>query len=168
MPEPDPAATATKEPPAKEPEPKTPEPTDDKPLGPEGEKALEAFKTRAREAEALVKELKPLAQKAREAEEANKTELEKANGKVAELEGQVKSLTDDSLRLRVAIEKKIPAELIDRLKGSSQEELETDAEELLKLVGGGNGTATDFGGGPRTPAPTGDMDTAIRRKANAA
>lgn len=168
MPE-DPAATATADPPAKtEPGDKTEPEGGDKPLGAAGEKALEAFKERAREAEAKIKELEPLAAKAREAEEANKTELEKANGKAAQLDDQVKTLTGENLRLRVALEKKIPAELIDRLKGNSKEELEADAEELLKLVGGGNGTATDFGGGARTPAPTGGMDEQIRRRAGAA
>jgi len=40
----------------------------------------------------------------------------------------------EALRLRVAIKKGIPAELIDRLKGDTEEDLEADADALLALV----------------------------------
>jgi hypothetical protein len=52
---------------------------------------------------------------------------------------------------------------MDRLQGSTKEDLEKDADELLKLVKPG----TSFDGGPRgdqTPPPT-DMDAAIRAAA---
>lgn len=166
MPDPAPAATATvvpPEPPA-DPEPK---PGDDTPLGEAGEKALEAWKDRAKKAESKAKELEPLAAKAREAEEANKTELEKANGKVEGLTGENADLKAQVLRLQVALDNNVPADLVDRLRGSSEEELKKDAEELMKRLGGPSGTATDFGGGPREPAPAGDMDSAIRRRASA-
>lgn len=165
MPEPDPAATATVVPP--ESQEGEEEKSSDQPLGEAGEKALEAWKNRAKEAERKAKELEPLAAKAREAEEANKSELEKATGKVDELNGQVKSLTDENLRLRVAIDNKVPSDLVDRLRGSTKDELAADAEELMKRLGGGEGTATEFGGGARTPATAGDMDSAIRRRARA-
>lgn len=152
MPE-DPAATAPPaEPAAPPPEPAEPKAPEDKPLGEAGEKALDAWKERAKKAESKAKELEPLAAKAREAEEANKSELEKANSKVSDLTDNAKSLAAENLRLRVALDKKLPPELIDRLKGDSQEEIEADAAELLKLVKPSE--ATDFGGGARDSTET--------------
>jgi hypothetical protein len=55
------------------------------------------------------------------------TKAETVEGKLAELE-------PENLRLRVALETGLPAELIDRLKGDDEDELKADAESLLKLV----------------------------------
>lgn len=134
---------------------KTPEPetkTEDKPLGEAGERALEAFKQRAREAEAKVKELSPLAEKARELEEANATELEKATSQRDTFKTEAETKAAENLRLRVALDKQIPADLIDRLRGDTQEELEADADKLLSLVKT-EAPAPDFDGGARQPAP---------------
>lgn len=149
MPE-EPAATAVATAPAPEPTPPAPEakPKDDPPLGESGEKALEAFKQRARDAEKRAKELEG---RVKEFEDRDKSETEKLSGKVESLTGDKKTLEAQNLRLRVALEKKLPAELIDRLKGDSKEEIETDAEQLLKLVKPAE--TTDFDGGARTPAP---------------
>lgn len=145
----DPAATATATPPA-ETQPAEPPPTDDEPLGEAGEKALDAWKQRARAAESQVKELSPLAQKARDLEEANKSELDKATSQRDVLKSERDEKAAENLRLRVALEKKLPSELIDRLQGNSKEEIEADADELLKLVKPAD--ATDFDGGARTAA----------------
>lgn len=134
---------------------KTPEPepkTEDKPLGEAGEKALEAFKERARTAEAENKELKPLAEKARELEEANKSELEKATSQRDALQAERDKAAQENLRLKVALDKSVPADLIDRLRGETQEELEADADKLLSLVKA-EPQAPDFDGGARRPAP---------------
>ena len=58
----------------------------------------------------------------------------------------------ENLRLRVAIEKKLPAELIDRLRGGTQEEMAADADKLLELVA----PTPSLDGGVRgwTPVPT--------------
>lgn len=134
----------------KTPEPETETKTEDKPLGDAGEKALEAFKQRAREAEAKVKELSPLAEKARELEEANATELEKATSQRDTFKNEAETKAAENLRLRVALEKSVPADLIDRLRGDTQEELEADADKLLSLVKT-EAPAPDFDGGARTP-----------------
>jgi hypothetical protein len=49
-------------------------------------------------------------------------------------EQRVADLEPENLRLRVALETGLPAELIDRLKGDNEDELKADAESLLKLV----------------------------------
>lgn len=115
-------------------------------------KAERAAARRAAEAEAKVKDF----------EDRGKSEAEKAAERAASLEAESGTLKSENLRLRVAIEKKLPVELIDRLKGSSKEEIEADADALLKLVGG---QSTSFDGGTRTPAPAGGMDALIRRAA---
>lgn len=61
-------------------------------LGDEGKRALDAERTRAKAAEARVKELEPLAAKARELEDANRTEVEKLTAALAEKDGQLNSL----------------------------------------------------------------------------
>lgn len=114
-------------------------------------------------------ELKAKADKFDELEHASKSDLEKVAGERDTLKGELEPTRAENLRLRVAIDKKLPAELVDRLRGSTKEEIEADADELMKLVEPANGTARPGGhdGGPRgqsagTPQ---DMDSMIRRAA---
>ena len=111
-------------------------------------------------------DLKAKAERLAEIESAQQTDLERVTVERDELKNQLTPLQTENLRLRVAAEKKLPAELVDRLKGGTKEEMESDADELLKLVGAP--VPPDFGGGPREPAPAGDMDTLIRRAAGRA
>lgn len=160
----DPAATAT--PPTTDPAPNGNGNGDggDKPLGESGERALEAWKKRAKEAEAQNKELKPLAQRAREAEEADKTELQRAQEESGTLKSENDDLKQQLLKLEVANAKGLPAALIPALTGKDKEEMESNADELLKLVKGDD--SADFVPGVRTPAsePV-SMDDRIRRSA---
>lgn len=110
--------------------------------------ALDAERKSAREA---TKRAEAAEAQVREFEDKNKTEAEKLTAKVEKLTGDKVTLEAENIRLRVAIVKKLPAELIDRLKGSNLEEIEADADELLKLVK--TDTATSFDGGAREPAP---------------
>ena len=158
----DPVATAT--PPAPAPQEQAPS-TGNEPLGEAGEKALEAFKKRARDAEAKVKELEPLAKRAREAEEADKSELQKAQEESGTLKSENDDLKQQLLKLEVANAKGLPAALIPALTGKDKEAMETNADELLKLVNG-DGSSTDFTPGPRTTASEpASMDDRIRRAA---
>ena len=134
----------------------TPDPapaTEDQPLGEAGEKALEAFKQRAREAEARIKELEPLAAQAREIEEAQKSEVQKAQDKLAKEAEARKAAESKLLRFEVAAEKEVPADALDFLVGDTREELEAKADKLLELVKSRNETDSqpDFDGGPREP-----------------
>jgi hypothetical protein len=99
------------------------------------------------------------------------TEQQKLEKRASEAEAKLAPTTLENLRLRVAIDKKLPVELVDRLQGSTKEEIETDAENLLKLVksnGGASGGGSGFDGGARGDAPATDMDTLIRQRAGVA
>lgn len=102
-------------------------------------------------------------------QEAGKTETELVAEQRDGLQTKVASLEPENLRLRVALEKKLPAELVDRLRGGSREELESDADALLKMFRAGEGGdgELDFDGGPRgrSAAGRGGMDGLIRQQA---
>jgi hypothetical protein len=106
-------------------------------------------------------------QKAKEFEDRDKTAQEKADAKATEAETKAAKAEAKLLRMEVAGEKKLPVSLASRLQGETKEELEADADELLKQVTPQE--ATDFDGGPRPggPAKT-DMDSMIRRAAGRA
>lgn len=99
-------------------------------------------------------ELKAKAEKLDELEESQRSETERLIKERDGLKEKLSPLETENLRLRVALDKKLPAPLIDRLQGGSKEEMETDADELLKLVGTGESEqTTDFEGGARTTPP---------------
>ena len=92
---------------------------------------------------------------AQEASEAKVAEVATIASERDSLKSDLTAKEMEALKLRVAMEKSVPAELIDRLKGSTAEELQADADVLLKAVrpSGGSGfdggvpdrvTATDF------------------------
>ncbi len=88
--------------------------------------------------------------------DSQRSDLERLAGerdKVASDRDTVKAQADaqalENMKLRVGIAKGLKPELIDRLRGDSQEDLEADAEELKKLQGG-----------------SGDWDAGVRRSAN--
>jgi hypothetical protein len=98
----------------------------------------------------------------------NQSELEKLTGKVGSLGDENKGLKDENLRLRVALSKGLvgeKADLADRLRGKTQEELEADADKLLshfsppekeedkKEEKKETPPPPSFDGGPREPAP---------------
>lgn len=112
-------------------------------------RALDAERGAAKEAK---KRADAAEAKVAEFEEANKTELEKLTGKVESLTNESKGTKAENLRLRVALDKKLPSELIDRLQGSTQEEIEADADKLLELVKTDTPPPT-MDGGTREPAP---------------
>ena len=120
---------------------------------------------REREARAAAqRERDDLQNKVKEFEDRDKSESQRLEERATKAEGERESLAQENLRLRVAIEKKLPAELIDRLKGGSKEEMESDADELLKLVKS-SGPATGFDGGARDAVPEkGDMNSWLRQR----
>lgn len=103
--------------------------------------------------------------KAREYEDRDKSAQEKADQRASEAEKKATALETKLLRLEVAADKKVPSSLAARLQGETKEELEADADELLKQVR--PESATDFDQGARGTAKNdGDMDSMIRRAAN--
>ena len=144
-------------------EPATPEPEaveetqDDAPLRPEGERALEAWKVRARQAEA---EQKELAARVKEFEERDLSEQERLTKAAEDAKREAEEAARENLRLKVALDKNLPSEMIDRLRGENLDELYEDADTLLALVKPRD--AQDFDGGARKTAKGMDRDEAVR------
>lgn len=81
-------------------------------------------------------DLKAKAAKFDEADQANKSELQKAIERAEAAEKRAGTLELDSLRASVALTKGLTASQAKRLVGSTKEELEKDADELLADLGG--------------------------------
>lgn len=87
------------------------------------------------EAAGLRKRLKEAEEKAKkldELENASKSETERLNERVADAERKVQEAELRALRLEVAAEKGLTAKQAARLVGTTKEELEADAGELLE------------------------------------
>lgn len=116
-----------------------------------------------RQAEARAEEAERVRQ---EIEDQSKTAEQRAQ-EAQQAKADVAKLTAESLRLRVALKKGLTgdrAELADRLQGTTEAELEADADKLLALVGGGSGQQpAPPSGGVRTPTDASlSMDDRIR------
>ena len=122
----------------------------DAPLGTAGERALEAWKQRAKDAERSAREAQ---QRVQQYEDANKSEIEKLTGKLTKAEQRAADAEVQLLRFQVAAEKQVPADAVDLLTGTTREELEAKADRLLALVQKPEATP-DFDGGARETAPT--------------
>jgi len=107
--------------------------------------------------------LKTAAQELQELKAAQQSETEKLTGKATKLEQESQSAKAENMRLRVAMEKQLPADLIDRLRGSSKEELEADADKLLELV---KPTPSLDGGARENATNSRDLDSMIRQAAD--
>ena len=92
-------------------------------------------------------ELKPLADKAKELEDAQKTEQERLTEKLSETEKRAVDAELKAARLEVATEKGLPKSSVKFLTGTTPEELEESADELLSLL-----SASDEDRGPAVPS----------------
>lgn len=135
----DPAPEATTEP-ATDTAPATTPPADD--LGDAGKKALAAERAAKRAAEKQVAEL---AAKVKEFEDASKSEAEKAAARAEAAEKALAEVTAKALRLEVAAEVGVPADLVEFLTGGDEESLRAQAEKLM--------AATAASKAPRPPQP---------------
>ena len=131
----------------------TPEATEeprneDEPLGEAGQKALDAFKSRAKEAEKRAKEAES---KLQEREDAEKSELERAQGKLTKTEQELAEARTILLRNEVADEMEVPSKLRPLLTAASKEELEAQANLILENAA--KPEEPKFDGGARDPSP---------------
>ena len=94
----------------------------------------EKWKALARKHEDRWKDAEPRLSQYDALVEASKSDQQRLEERVTAAEEQVGPLQAENLRLKVAIAKGLPANLIGRLQGSTQEELEKDADTLLSLV----------------------------------
>lgn len=123
-----------------------PEPTDD--LGDSGKKALAAERKARRDAE---RQLKDMQDRLAAIEDAEKTETQRLADKLAEAEARATQAEANALRLQVAQSKGLSAAQAKRLVGSTQEELEADADEILEAFPGQGATP------PPDPSPRPDL-----------
>lgn len=100
---------------------------------------------------------------------ANQTDLERLGGERDELKGRAESAETKLLRYEVAADKGVSPKLAKFLSGSTKEEIEEAADELLAEVGGGKTPTGGHDGGPRgsatAAASSGDMNARIRAAA---
>ena len=99
------------------------------------------------------KKVVELSERLEELEARDQSETEKATGRADKAEKRASDAEAKLLRLEVALEKNVPADLIDFLAGSTREEVEQKADALLKHVAQPNDDTPppDFGGGARPP-----------------
>lgn len=129
---------------------------------------VDKWKALSRKNEGEAKTNRAAAQKLAELEESQKTEEQKREERTAAAEAKATATELRAARLEVALEKGLPKELATRLQGSTKEEMEADADELLKLVkSDGNGRTADLGQGARGGAggDANDMNSILRRAA---
>ncbi|MDR3082853.1 MAG: hypothetical protein LBV60_18350 [Streptomyces sp.] len=136
-----------------------------------GQKALSAerrARTAAeRTAKAQQKQLDELTSKLQGYEDAKKSDFDRLTERATAAEASAQSATAKLLRYEIAARKKLPAEWAARLQGSTEEDLEADADALLEAIGTQQQRNTpSYDGGVRSgaPAPT-DMNALIRRSA---
>lgn len=109
----------------------TPEPAGETPSGdrlPDDHPVVKALAKANKEAEQARLKVK-------EFEDRDKTEIERASEKLTELEKTATSATVDAIRFEIALDKGLTKNQAKRLVGSTREELEADADELVKDLG---------------------------------
>lgn len=125
-------APATGDTPPTEQQPTQPEPdTTSDQLQDSGKKALEQERKARRDAE---KQLRDVQTRLKEFEDRDKSEGEKLSERLAAAELRANEAEARELRARVALAKGLPADLAERLRGTTEEELTADADELLTLL----------------------------------
>jgi hypothetical protein len=88
-----------------------------------------------RRIQALQGERDTLRSRVTEHEQASMTELQRITQRAEQAEGQLPTLQQENARLRVALEVGLDADLMDRLRGNTVEELKADAEQLKGRFG---------------------------------
>lgn len=125
----------------------------DKPLGPNGEKALQAEREARQELEKRLKALAPLEQLAAAMGGGDptqgKSEIEKLTERQAAFEQQVAEERAARFRAEVAHEKGLTPQQAARLQGATREELAADADALVAAFGITPGAAA----APGAPKP---------------
>lgn len=68
------------------------------------------------------------------AQDANKSELERAMERAAQAEAKAAAVNLEMLRQKVAADKNLPRVIVDRLKGTTEEEIAADAERIAAEI----------------------------------
>jgi hypothetical protein len=97
---------------------------------------VEKWKTMSRRHEQRAKENAAAAQRLKELEDADKSETERLMEASKAAEKRAEEAEAKALRYEVAADKNVPAKLARFLTGSTREELEAAADELIEATGG--------------------------------
>lgn len=143
---------------------------DEQQLGEGGQKALAAERkaksAAERQAKAAQKQIDDLSKKLKAYEDRDKSESDRLTERATAAEKQAADAQTQLLRYEVAASKKLPSEWAARLQGSTQEELEADADQLLETLAGQQQRQTpSYDGGVRQTAKQADMNSLIRQQA---
>lgn len=123
------------------------------------------WKALARKHEQAAKANAGAAKKLADIENASKTEQQRLEERATAAERERDEQAAALLRMRVAVAKQLPADLVDRLRGSTEQELQADADQLLTLMSGARPRGDiDQGARTQSAAPS-DMNDLIRRAA---
>lgn len=106
-------------------------------------KLVEALRDDKKSLQGQLDELKPLKSKLQELEDKDKPELERLTNTASSEKKRADELQAKLDRLEVALDKGLTSAQAKRLVGSTRDELEKDADELLETFGGGKGKGKD-------------------------
>jgi len=88
------------------------------------------------------------------------TERDTANQQLADANARIKNYETNSVKMRIAQEKGIPAQMASRLTGETEEDIAKDADILAQIFKAAKGTAPLFDGSQ----PVGDdKDAALKQ-----
>lgn len=125
-------------------------------LGDAGKKALTAERQRAAAFQRQANEYKARL----EAIEAEKlSDIERARKAAEEANARAEQAERNAMRRQIALEKGVPASLVDRLRGDTADEIAADADSLLELVNAPRNPKPDLSQGPKdSPASSAPRD----------
>lgn len=137
------------------------EPADeDQPDDDDDDKGSDSPTASADDVEAMKKALKKANREAEQArlklkeiEDAGKSETQRITEERDSLKGELTGAQATALRFEIALDKGIPKSIAQRLQGATREEMEADAEALLKEIGAGNRQRSFDGGAKDKDAP---------------
>lgn len=110
-------------------------------LGDAGKRAIQAERDARSAAEKRVRELETQIEQATASHtaaiESLRSEIESANSAVTEKQKETEAVQADLLRYKVGLRKGLPEQVIDRLRGSDETELEADADSFAQVLKSG-------------------------------
>lgn len=119
--------------------------TDGEATGGDLQAEVDKWKAMARKHEGQAKQNAAAAKRLAELEDASKSDVERATAAATAAEKRAEAAELKASRYEVALDKGVPAKLMKFLTGSSVEEIEASADELLEAVGAKPGDAGSNG-----------------------
>lgn len=133
---------------------------------PKPTETVDFWKSKAREQEKRAKDNAAKAKRFDELEEAKKTDAERAEAALREANDRAEKAESALLRYEVAAAKAVPPNAVQFLTGSTREEMEASAEQILELIGDAGKPRSprpdpNQGRGSNKPNSTGDMFASV-------